>query len=863
MVNISIIENQLIAPSEDTLNTEGLMQQILYQFKYTPIKQNSNFNHFVRIFRFKKYTICDILIITIAADMTAAEMHIMELDAQCQRIRRSIMFGKPILRSLQVQKHHFMRLKKSFSLYSYEYNDLPTGFLIRPLILLKQEDQWDYFMGQTTRVDVISQNRESFNLYMQQHQEHLESQQSSLINLKKFRYWKIACILLDYGHYPIIGFWIFDLICTLLDKSFPFKVGGMIFFTALFYSGFIGLTYLLYNSFKRCQINELQETALTIPTPVKKSDIEIVKPSLPQDIEFEELLQKKLIFTDELVAKEVPLPMTHLIEQIPSQFTEFPNFNNKTNMNISSTERIYKSNIQKSLLLLLKLKDSKMLSIQVQDLLKKTFYWILNQTSQEIPKNATLPELLKVARDNNTVKKFLNLLKLWIGKLDTQTPFTQDEISSFKKFLLEFLYELKLLPHELALIVERKLTSTTNHKNINEKPKNEQTEIEELKKKTKDLKNQKNENNIKPAENLTQVPTPSLEITSVPQNIHSEISEINVSHLQVIRKNDLNSIYCTILVDTLDANTQDILYQFNACTKDLDIKRNYIDIQWSNNKIVKQEFNGHQPPAVLIGHGLNSQVIPFNEIGDNARLHSIIKNYFQSKSQIILKEKRKNEDTNNNQKDSIINNQLVKAPSSSGASKIPHNLEKKIIPKETQLSDHSPNILLNQQQIDYIIAISTHLTFFEPGCVMVDGSNVTCLYKDYKINSGPDLDCVLQTVEAIIALGIPRDRISIYFDSNFHKYKLKDYPKEQQKFEKYKNQGIFHIVSSRTEANTAFIQRGMRLKKRFIVVSKDQFKNKPDWFRSHLVGVGLSPNNTPYLVVNSPKELIMAFYGKK
>ncbi|MFX1295420.1 MAG: hypothetical protein ACFFD2_11300, partial [Promethearchaeota archaeon] len=846
-------------------------QRFLQQLKYSPIRQNNNFKHYAKVFRFKKYAICDILILTTAVNMEDAEAQVLELDAECQRVRRSIMLGRFIMRSFQVQKHHFMKLKKSFSLYSYKNRDLPTGFLIRPLILLKQENQWDYIMGETTRVDIISQDNESFNLYIQQHQEYLESQRDSLISLKKFRYWKVASLLLDYGHYPIVGFWFLDLVYALLDKPFPFKLGGMIFITAMIYSIFLGITYFLYNSFKRCQINELKETAYSILTTAQEPNIEIIKSTLPQEVDIKECLPSQNGNIEELSLNQPALSEELTVEEVPSSMppTTFKNllssseFTSPSIRRIPSIDRLYKSRIQKHITLLLNSKESKIISIQAQSILQKTFCWILGRTSQGIPRNATLTELLKNVRDNPTIKRFFTLLKLWVGKLDTQTPFAQDEIRSFKKFLLEFLYELELLPQELVLAVEGKLATKTVLNTMKEEQKSEQNEIKELKSQIEKLKKQMNGTKTKQVETQKQTPIPNLEIASVPQNLHTEISRIDAPRLQIIRKNDPNSVYCTILIDAKDPNTPNILSQFYACTKDLDVRRNYIDVQWLNNTFIKQEFTDYQPPAVLIGRGLNSQVIPFGEMGDDTRLHSVVENYFQSRSQIILKERKENEYTNDNKKDSMINNQPIGETASSQNSVIPHNPEKDINSKEFQVFHHPPDIPLNQQQMEYILALSTHLPFFEPGCIMIDGSNVAHLYKDYGIAPGPQVDCVIQTVKTITSLGIPQDRISIYFDSNFYRFKLKNYPTEQQKFVEYKNQGIFRVVPSRTEADTAFIQGGIKLKQRFIVISKDQFRDKPDWFRSHRVGIGLSPDNTPYLAVNSPKELIMAFYGKE
>ena len=141
---------------------------------------------------------------------------------------------------------------------------------------------------------------------------------------------------------------------------------------------------------------------------------------------------------------------------------------------------------------------------------------------------------------------------------------------------------------------------------------------------------------------------------------------------------------------------------------------------------------------------------------------------------------------------------------------------------------------------------------------MIDGSNIIFLLKDHNLASAPQLDCVSDVIEEIMALGIPREKIVAYFDANI-KYKLDR--SDQNRLNKGIKEGIYRRVPSGTATDTSLVQLGEKLGRKFVVISNDMFNDRPEWFREHRIGVGLSPDDQPYLTIESIEDLLNLLNG--
>ncbi len=425
-----------------------------------------------------------------------------------------------------------------------------------------------------------------------------------------------------------------------------------------------------------------------------------------------------------------------------------------------------------------------------------------------------------------------------------------------------------------------------------------QRQIEELKIQF----NQHQQNSILELQKDMPTTQPNLDIATVPQSLHTEISGIDARHFRMMQEKDSMTLYCIILVDGSNPETPEILSQFIACTKGFDIRRNYLDIKTINDPIILKQIEGHELPIIIVGRGLSSEIVPFGKEGDDNRLLSIILGYMKPRipnrpeacpasetssevhsaesNPITLRDKKveikKDQGENNvlqestssinaDQENLESNEQNTMAQGKNGELERPVPLPN-ISSENIESSKHlAPVVSMNTSLLrsKEKLMMKLHLPFFKPGSVMIDGSNLAYLYKDNKVIKGPSIRCIDAVVNTILSYGIPRNLIAIYFDANFRHKLEEENASELSEYLKRIAECQFREVPTKTEADTALIQGGRKLGQ-FIIVTNDGFRKKPDWIKPHRVGVGLHlPDNEPYLAVDSIEDLISAFYGKK
>ncbi|MHA1359364.1 MAG: hypothetical protein ACTSRC_14720 [Candidatus Helarchaeota archaeon] len=907
MANISLVEGPNIPFQMVNTNNTNLLLRFFEKYGYRPLRRDSDLKYFTKIYAFDKYAICDILIYSVVDTINSAEELIPQIDGELQHLRRAILLGKPLFRNLSIQKHHFMTLHKQYARYSYQTRSaskLPVGFLIRPIILLQEEQRLDYLMGRTSRIDVISIDSHSLKYYMQRHREYLESK-SVQFNLKKYRYWRISRWMIDYGHIPILSVWIFKLICDIIQFGFPFKLVSMIPITIFWYSSYISAIFIFYSTFKKLQMRELQDTAVASPTIVRDvphaaASLGIVEHNNP-----------------------ISLPSPPAAESSSSE----------------GQSKAIKARIKEYASLLLTLHNSKMLLSQGQRLLALVFHWIAEQEQLAGSATLSLMDLFKLVKQHPIISKFNAKLRTWVAKIYMQTPFTQTELKLFKKFIVCFLYELQLLPDDIqAAVKEKILTRTQVAENASTStlpqlisqplssdpqdllthqvsepsvPNTQQNRVASL---DQPISLEQKEQSL--STKLELVDVNEREILELPKqeanldrdSLHKEPLQsrtpmITSPYIRLMQKHEGNGVYCMLYYNPSDPQSAHHVEQYDAFMEGMDIRANHIDPEiLRSDPNLKLQFEGHDPPAVMIGLGLNHTIIPFGRIGDDTRLHSLIKEYRQKYYAVIEKnspdqitEKTVKEGPNSaigNIENSVV--QIADETVEEGPNRAIENTENSAVqgnfmPESLTGSSTSDSIVkppvdnaelemekgtlgVDEQslfleeirrELDEKLNLRYHLKYFPPASVMIDGMNVAYLYKDAHLTDGPSVKCILKVIKLVTDFGIPRDRIAIYFDANFiHLLKKLNAKHELKKYKELVKQGVFYEVPSETQADTAFIQAGHRLK-RFIVITKDAFNDKPEWFRRHRVAVGLHADHVPYLAVDSIKDLILKFYGKK
>jgi len=166
---------------------------------------------------------------------------------------------------------------------------------------------------------------------------------------------------------------------------------------------------------------------------------------------------------------------------------------------------------------------------------------------------------------------------------------------------------------------------------------------------------------------------------------------------------------------------------------------------------------------------------------------------------------------------------------------------------------------IHTKQVDDELIINSNLKYFQRGCIMLDGSNIAYLIQNRRRdNSGPRLSTVEEVMQKILDLGIPRDRIMIVFDANIEHVLP---PLESQKVRQYEKEQIANIAPSGTKADKVILCMAEQLRRKFIVFSKDTYKDRPTWFRCHRIAVTLDPEEHPILLFSNTQDLIHAFHG--
>lgn len=166
-----------------------------------------------------------------------------------------------------------------------------------------------------------------------------------------------------------------------------------------------------------------------------------------------------------------------------------------------------------------------------------------------------------------------------------------------------------------------------------------------------------------------------------------------------------------------------------------------------------------------------------------------------------------------------------------------------------------------ESSLDRDFALRQNLKRIRKGSIIVDGSNISKMIRDqHHDESPPSLDCVLGMVERLKKLGIPEEKIVVYFDASTEK--------EFQAIDPdilvpYKNRELFRVASSGEPLDDSLVSLGRLFgKKNFLVISTDRYREYPPWFQQHRVGATLDPNNCPFLAYPLKRLFQMYFRGE-
>ena len=180
MAGISIVEDRNLLPEHSGVNPIVLVQNFFQSQGYTRLNVDStrldvdsprSNLFYYQMYRFAKRIICDIFILHHCRDTEAAEPLVTNLDSEYVRLKRLILQGKFDFPTLTIKNHHFLTVHKKMRRHSYMLDNLPVGFLIRPLITVDEADQWDYFAGSNRRIDVVSSDFQSLTSYLDRHRQ--------------------------------------------------------------------------------------------------------------------------------------------------------------------------------------------------------------------------------------------------------------------------------------------------------------------------------------------------------------------------------------------------------------------------------------------------------------------------------------------------------------------------------------------------------------------------------------------------------------------------------------------------------------------------------------------------------------------
>jgi len=638
MANMSVAEPRVILPLGTQVEVQALGQTLFTARAYEIFRHEAEYTLYGRFQESseKNYYICDLLLVShIAA--SKVEEAVPKIDAKAEHLRQELLSGKSPWKDIVVKKHPFMRLHRPLIQYSYVYNEKAVRFHIRPLLLVPEsENPWDYYMGATSRVDIVSLEGKTLVDYLKEHAKALQNIQP--LDLKKYYYPKIAQKLIDYGHFPIIILWILAFFFAALQIPF-LDLTGLFLLTIFPYLGLLGTIYLLHQWFAHANQAELSETApfqATRSTPVISQ-----MPDTPVEnlvLDAIGTANREVSLTQDSAIYEEPRATT--IHEGPRAIA--PTFKELPPINASSPITTIHNLISN----VMAIKEPEDLNESATQLLFAVLQFVLKKKNQEIPKTVTkLPELLKLLRTDNAFNLFYRALSLWATKLDTQTPFDRVEMAKFKRDLLYWLFGLRLLPEELSEIMKR---GPPTKNSADSQPLDARlsqvtppsptlvikTASPELR--TKDKLDQEGlqsgqggslaEKVILPEE------SPDIEVDS---QIYIEIPEVNRVQFQQMREKDPNGIYCALFIDKKSPEFQEIAQEFELITKHYDDAHRIFIGADQIDSFLDQELFQTPLPVVMVGYGFaNKQILRYKGSQDNRRLNSLISNYLQRKTDI-------------------------------------------------------------------------------------------------------------------------------------------------------------------------------------------------------------------------------------
>lgn len=820
MTESALVENIPDAP-EPQSNSISIIRYFLRRQGYDVVGNENGQFRCSKILKYDKYAICDIILIAVGETIQGVDELIARLDLEYQHFHRAILAGSHIKEALNIRRLPFIRLQKTYSCNTYEYQGAPVAFRITPLILIGEENIWEHRMGKWARIDLLSMDSSSLQFFMQQHEEELRTRSIHNLNFNKFFHWKIANYSLNYGHYPLILLWLVKLITAILQVPFALDFGGMISITALIYGGIIIGNVIMYHIFRRCQLKELRWS--------NGSEIHCVE--VPYD---QSIMEPQSSIIQEEITSDL------IVSSSPSISPLVGHTSNSTELEI-----------QRAIVFLLKLKDIKIIIAHTRDLLVRTLNWLSEQNGYTTSQT-NLIILLKQVKDDARLSNKIMEIKLWVRKLLTNTPFTSDEVVAIKKFCLLLLNDLHLLPNELSSVIQQTAQQRSHTQELMSNPPEDEVIITNS--------NQKLDNHHNNSSKVTEIQsavvelpnstpsTPNLNVESIPQSLHPDLPSIQAHLLEKMWDGDPNGIKCTMLLDGGISEHLENLDQFNECVKNLDVRKNYIDQRFLKNQRISEKFANISLPAVLIKCGVHEEVIPFHESGDEVRLHRIIESILHPPTQIKLRDK----DNNN----TVLKEPIV---ADKGPNQNLVQIEEKY--RETEQSLISAENESKQEEIEKIKHLSK---FFSKGSIMIDGSNIAYLLKDHNYAKAAKLECIFSVIELLISMGFPRDLIVVYFDANIrHKFE------EQADIDLYAHlietqPDKFREVQAGTIADNILMNAGKQMIK-YIIITNDKLRNQKSEFRQHRVSVTLAigERNFPCLSTVTAEELIDVFYGRQ
>jgi hypothetical protein len=880
LADIAIIEDHSILPAPAQENTQALVRRFFQGLKYNLLLRHPPFLVFARQVTFERFFICNTLVVAIAEDSTAVEELLPRLENECRNLRRLLLLGRPLHVDFLSKEYYFMTLRKDYTQRGYTYQGKPLGFHLRPLILIEGSEQWDYFMGPTMRIDSLPLDAQALAVYVDRQVEAISANQSRLLNRKKYYLWKSSSLLLKYGHYPLLGLWVAKLLTEIVQHPFPLKLPGLIALTALLYGTFIGFVWLSHTYFKRSRIREL-----TASTKSESSTPQYQTRTQPIQQERHPLSREVVIAQQdegpERKLAEVPVKMlNHEPQIIPEEFVT----------PVHSPKLV----IAQAMPQILNIQESAPLISASRDLFQTIFLLLLEESQQPLMPHDHLTDLLKKTRHNEVVQKYFNPLSLWVRKLETQTPFTPLEIREFKKFLLLFLLDLNLLPAFLRDAITARI-----------KGKDKVVPKQDITQSTPPLPNPlpldvaSLQTETKAQDPKDELPLPpltaeNLEVENIPLSLHVAISGINAAHLQKMREDERSGIYTVLLMEMADLDSQAIIERFISSSEDLPkrgITRNYMNVSELRDSLLQAEFGEVETPAVMLGCGKSTQIIPYGGKDDDAQFHRVLDEYQRApRCMISLKDRTGGKDSDPAEKpvakalaerasppdlveeaeeaDIFEMERPAQQPVVQNVEKPPEKVEPSLQLPPTPLAELPPVLIppssdsyrIQTKQIQDHLFIKNNLVHFQKGSVMIDGNNVAHLLKDQRHdNSGPLLACVEATIQKLVDLGFPREIIMVFFDGNIVN---KLHPREAERVFQYQREGFVKIMTAQIRADEYMVQVAeQNLHRKFIVISKDTFKNEPPWFRQHRIPIMLDLEDSPILVFRSVEDLLHTFHG--